>query len=113
MGEITSIDVPRLTAMGDAVQEVAGRLDRLAAGVDGLTHQAEGAIQGSVTCEWAMPAVSMNWQYNLEHLASDVREFAGHLRQAAADYHEADVEAEARLKASGHPAFRPGGGAGL
>ncbi|MFI5892512.1 hypothetical protein ACIA5D_20630 [Actinoplanes sp. NPDC051513] len=101
MGEIIGIDVPRLTAMGDAVQEVAGRLDRLGAGVEGMTHLADGAIEGSRTSEWAMPAVSRNWQYNLEHLAGDVREFAGNLRRAAADYQRSDTDTYGRMKATG------------
>ena len=100
MGEITSIDVPRLTAMGDAVRGVAGRLDRLGAGVAGMTHQTEGAIEGSRTCEWAMPAVTRNWHDNLEHLAADVREFADHLRQAATDYQRSDTDAYGRMKAT-------------
>ncbi|WP_433366561.1 type VII secretion target [Actinoplanes sp. CA-142083] len=101
MGEITSVDAPRLAAMGDAVQEVAGRLDRLGAGVEGMTHQTVGAIEGSRTSEWAMPDVARNWHGNLERLAADVREFAGNLHQTAADYQGSDLDAYGRMKATG------------
>jgi hypothetical protein len=100
MGEISSIDVPAVSAIGDAVLDVAGRLDRLAAGVDDLTHLADEAVPGSVTCDWAMPAVARSWSYTLGRLAGDLREHGEDIRRSAADYHRADVEAEALLRAS-------------
>ncbi|HEX5200228.1 hypothetical protein ACFQS1_37385 [Paractinoplanes rhizophilus] len=101
MGEFTGVDVPRLTAMGDAVREVAGRLDRLGAGLEAATHQADGAIEGSRTCEWGLPDVTRNWHGNLERLAADVREFAEELHRTAADYKRSDLDAYGRIRSTG------------
>ena len=38
MDEITSIDVPEVYRMGDAVLDAAGRLDRLSSGVESWAY---------------------------------------------------------------------------
>lgn len=113
MGEITSIDVPELTRIGDGVLDVAGRLGRLAGGIETWEHTADEAVDGSQVCRWALPATSLSWRYTLEKLAGDLRSYGDDLRQAAAGYRAADVAAQERVRASGHPAFRPGGAAGF
>ncbi|WP_433295538.1 hypothetical protein ACQP2F_36075 [Actinoplanes sp. CA-030573] len=102
MGEITSIDVPAVTAMAGAVREVAGRLEQISRTVGAFP---EPAVEGSTTCADGIPEAAYRWRGALGRLADDLTGFGDGLRRAAADYHQADIEAEERVRASGHPAF--------
>jgi hypothetical protein len=109
--EITSIDVPEVYRMSDAVLDAAGRLERLAAGVESWQYAGKSAVAGSVTCDPATVEAAYHWEFTLGKLAEQVRLYGADLRQAATDYREADADAARRVRESGHPAFAPGGGA--
>jgi hypothetical protein len=113
MGEITSIDVPKLHKVGDSVQEVSGRLGKLKDRLYYMEYHSDGAIEGSLTSESSLGGAAMHWSYTFENLAKDVQQYAADLHKTAADYQKSDDEASARLKESGHAAFAPGGGAAL
>jgi hypothetical protein len=112
VAETTSIDVPEVFRMSDAVLDAAGRLDRLAARVEAGRYAGRQVLPGSVTCQPGTVETAAHWQVTLGRLAEEVRTFGAELRTAATEYREADEFAAHQVRASGHPAFRPGG-AGL
>ncbi|GIE92997.1 hypothetical protein [Paractinoplanes rishiriensis] len=112
MAEITSIDVPEVFRMSDAVLDAAGRLDRLSARVEARRYAEKHVLPGSVTCDPGTVEAAASWQVTLARLAEEVRAFGTELRTAATAYREADEFAARQVRASGHPAFGPGGGAG-
>jgi hypothetical protein len=109
VGEITSIDVPKLHKVGDSVREVSGQLGKLKDRLYTMEYHSGGAIEGSLTSESSLGVVAMHWSYTFENLAKDVQQYAANLHQAADGYQRSDEEASVRLKESGHPAFAPGG----
>lgn len=113
MGEITSVDVPEVFAIGDAVLDAAGRLERLSAGVGDGARLAEPAVEGSQLSLHGVVETSLTWQTTLEGFAEQVRGLGADLRKAASDYRAADGAAAGRVRETGRRAFRPGGLAGL
>jgi hypothetical protein len=108
VGEITSIEVPELHKVADAVGEVSGRLNRIKDRLHDLEDHSDGAVEGSLTSESSLTAVALTWSYAIGNLAGDVQRYAADLHGAATDYQQSDAEAAARLRESGHPAFGPG-----
>lgn len=103
MDETTSIDVPEVHRMSDATLDVAGRLERLGAGIEPWKYAAQGAVPGSVTSETGASGAARHWETTLDRLAEEVRLFGGDLRQAAADYQAADEAASRRVRQAGPP----------
>jgi hypothetical protein len=54
-------------------------------------------------CFPAMSNAATAWQTTLATLAGQIEDFGRGLHQAAADYWSADLDAEQRVRASGHP----------
>ena len=100
MGEITGVDAPQVSAIGDAVLDVAGRLERLAHGTGEGAWRARSAVAGSQLSEFGAADTALSWQEALQGLAEQVRAFGTDLRQAAADYQESDAAAAGRLNGS-------------
>jgi uncharacterized protein YukE len=101
VGEITSIEVPQLHQVGDAVHEVAGRLGQIKDRLHDLGYHSDGAVEGSLTSESSLGAVALTWSYAFENLARDVQEYAANLHRAATDYQRSDDEAAARIREAG------------
>ena len=97
MGEGARVDVPELTGIGDAVLDVAGRLDRVATGIETWEYAAQHAVDGAAMCYSEMSYAAMRWQGTLTQLAAEVREFGSELRRTAEDYRAADAAAADRL----------------
>jgi hypothetical protein len=106
MDQVTSLDIPELTRMGDAVVDTADELGRAVAGIPGWADIARGAVAGSVACV-AAGETARDWQVTLTLMVGEVRDFGDGLQRAAEDYRAADVAAAARLRASGHPGVAP------
>ncbi|MET0423079.1 MAG: hypothetical protein ABW046_04355 [Actinoplanes sp.] len=100
MDQVTSLDLPELTRMGDAVVETADELGRAVAGIPGWADTARDAVAGSLVCAAAGEA-ARGWQVTLTLLVGEVRDFGDGLQRAAEDYRAADVAAAARLRGSG------------
>jgi hypothetical protein len=103
VGELTSIDVSEVYRIGDATRDVAGRLERLAAGIETWEYAAKGAIDGAVTCETGAAEAARHWETTLERLGQEVRGFADEMRQAATDYRETDAAAYRLVREAGEP----------
>jgi len=101
--EVTSIDVPELIRIGDASAEVGTRLAETARSIEGWAFAAREAVPGASMCFPAMSNAATSWQTTLATLAGQIEEFGRGLHQAAADYRSADLAAEQRVRASGHP----------
>jgi hypothetical protein len=99
--EITSIDVPEVHRMSDATLDVAGLLERLAAGVETWEYAGRNAVAGSETCDPRSVLLAYRWQRTLRNLAEQVRLHGADLRQAATDYREADIAASLGVRESG------------
>jgi hypothetical protein len=89
MAEGAGVDVPELTAIGGSVLEVAGRLERVAAGMRNWAYAAEDAVGGAATCHTATPGAAGRWRGILEHLAAEVRELGAELRRTAESHRDA------------------------
>jgi hypothetical protein len=101
MGELTSIDVPKLHQVGNAVQEVTTRLATIQKQLYVMEYHSDGAVEGSLTSESSLGAAAMSWGYTIEKLGRDVGEYAAGLHRAADDYQHADEHAQAHLDAVG------------
>jgi hypothetical protein len=101
VGDITSIDVPEVDRIGDAVLAVAGRLERVAAAVDGWEHAADDAVEGAEMCYSAAAYAAGSWRYTLADLAASVRQFGEQVHRAAAGYRQADASASGRVREAG------------
>jgi hypothetical protein len=105
---VTNIDVPELITIGEAVAEVAGRLDRVAGGIANWESAANGAVDGSVTCAGALADAAMHWTGTLAALAAEIRDYGVELHRSAVDYRAADELAARQLRQSGYFADAPG-----
>jgi hypothetical protein len=101
VGEVTSIDVSEVYRIADATQDVAGRLDRLVAGIETWEYAAQGAIGDAVTCETGAADAARHWETTLKRLGAEVRGFAGEMRRAATDYRETDAAAYRLVRDAG------------
>ena len=97
----TSLDIPELTRMGDAVVDTADRLGRVAAGVPNWADTARAALDGSQICAFAAATAARGWQAPLTQLAGEVRDFGDGLRRSAEDYQASDEAAAARVREAG------------
>jgi hypothetical protein len=96
MGAMVRIDQPQVSKIGNAVLDVAGRLERIAGEVDRCGTISDSAVEGSAALV-AAERYASGWQRTLTDLAEQVRGFGGDLHRAAGDYHETDAEAAAEL----------------
>ncbi|MCU7725162.1 hypothetical protein ODJ79_15650 [Actinoplanes sp. KI2] len=96
MGAMVRIDQPEVSKIGNAVLDVAGRLERVSGEVDRCGSITDSAVEGSAALG-ATGNYAIGWRETLTDLAGQVRAFAGDLHKAAGDYHETDAEAAARL----------------
>jgi hypothetical protein len=95
--EGTSIEIPRLMALGDDVAEVGTRLARAASDIEGWRGSAAGAVEGSATCEVQLGLMADHWHSSLGMLARAIQDHGRSLHQAAADYRTADTLAGERI----------------
>jgi len=92
------IDVPEVVRMADAAADVAGRLDRVTAGIRTWEYAAQDAVDGASMCYSSTSLVAGQWAYTLGKLADEVRGLGSGLRQAATDYQDTDVASGARFR---------------
>jgi hypothetical protein len=108
MDEVTYVDVPEVTKAAEAVAATAGRMHRLATGIEQWAYQAHGAFPETRMCRSALSSSAYSWKNSIDKLADEVKKYAGELQRAAKDYQDSDADAARRLRESGHPAFAPG-----
>ena len=96
MGASVRIDQPEVSKIGNAVFDVAGRLERIAAEVDRCGASSASAVEGSAALA-ATDGYGGGWRQTLTDLAGQVRGFGDDLHKAAGDYHQTDAEAAAEL----------------
>jgi hypothetical protein len=101
VGEFTRVDAAEIHRIGDAVQDVAGRVDRLGASIRPWAYAVQGAVDGSVTCADSAPVTAGFWQAALEQMADEVRKHAADLRKTADDYRATDAWAAHHLRDAG------------
>jgi hypothetical protein len=92
MGEVVRIDQPQVSKIGNAVFDVAGRLERIAGEVDRCGSITNSAVDGSVALG-STGNYGVRWRNILTDLAGQVRGFGDDLHKAAGDYHRTDAEA--------------------
>ena len=105
---VTNIDVPELMTIGEAVTEVAGRLDRVTGGIAHWEFAANGAVDGSVTCAGALADAALHWTDTLAALVAEIRDCGAELHRSAVDYRAADELAARQFRESGSFADAPG-----
>ena len=96
MDATVRIDEPQVSKIGNAVSDVAGRLERIAGEVDRCGASSASAVEGSAALA-AADGYAGGWRRTLTDLAGQVRGFGDDLHKAAGDYHETDAEAAAEL----------------
>jgi len=93
----TSIEIPKLMALGDDVAEIGARLVRAAGEIESWRGAATGAVEGSATCEVQLALMADHWRSSLGMLAAAIQDHGHGLHQAAADYRTADTRAGERI----------------
>jgi hypothetical protein len=101
VSDVTSIDASEVDRIGDAVLDVAGRIERIAGGMRDWQYAAHDAVDGAEMCYSATSYAAGAWLHTLEDMADAVREFGGGLRRVAADYRQSDSGAAARVREAG------------
>jgi hypothetical protein len=96
MGAMVRIDEPQVSKIGNAVFDVAGRLEQIAGEVDRCGASSASAVEGSAALV-AANGYGSGWQRTLTDLAGQVRGFGSDLHRAAGDYQQTDAEAAAEL----------------
>jgi hypothetical protein len=96
MGELVRIDQPEVSKIGNAVFDVAGRLQRIAGEVDRCGAGSVSAVEGSAALGAAFD-YAIGWRQTLTDLAGQVHGFGDDLHKAAGDYHRTDAEAALEL----------------
>jgi hypothetical protein len=96
MGALVRIDEPQVSKIGNAVFDVAGRLEQIAGEVDRCGASSASAVEGSAALV-AADGYGNGWQQTLTDLAGQVRGFGSDLHRAAGDYQQTDAEAAAEL----------------
>ncbi|WP_169789819.1 hypothetical protein [Actinoplanes subtropicus] len=96
MGDMVRIDEPEVSKIGNAVSDVAGRLERIAGEVDRCGLTSVSAVEGSAALNAAC-GYAIGWRQTLTDLAGQVRGFGDDLHKAAGDYHESDAGAAHEL----------------
>ena len=96
MGGMVRIDESQVSRIGNAVFDVAGRLEQIAGEVDRCGTTTDSAVQGSAALA-ATGNYAIGWRNVLTDLAGQVRGFGSDLHRAAGDYQETDAEAAAEL----------------
>jgi hypothetical protein len=96
MDATVRMDQPQVSKIGNAVLDVAGRLERIAGEVDRCGATSASAVDGSAALV-AADGYGGSWRRHLTDLADQVRGFGGDLHRAAGDYHRTDADAAAEL----------------
>ena len=96
MGAMVRIDEPQVSKIGNAVFDVAGRLERIAGEVERCGAGSASAVEGSAALT-ATDGFGGSWRQTLTDLAAQVRGFGDDLHKAAGDYHQTDAEAALEL----------------
>lgn len=96
MSAMVRIDKAQVSKIGNAVSDVAVRLERIAGEVDRCGALSASAVEGSAALA-ATDGYGGSWRRTLTDLAGQVRGFGDELHQAAGDYHRTDAEAAAEL----------------
>ena len=96
MGAMVRIDEPQVSKIGNAVFDVAGRLEQIAGEVDRCGASSASAVEGSAALV-AAHGYGGSWQRVLTDLAGQVRGFGSDLHRAAGDYQQTDAKAAAEL----------------
>jgi hypothetical protein len=96
MGAQVRIDEPQVSKIGNAVADVAGRLERIAGEVDRCGASSASAVDGSAALA-AADGYGVSWRQILTDLAGQVRGFGDELHRAAGDYHRTDAGAALEL----------------
>jgi hypothetical protein len=96
MGAMVRIDQPQVSKIGNAVSDVAGRLERIAGEVDRCGAGSASAVAGSAALA-ATDGYAGSWRQTLTDLAGQLRGFGDDLHRAAGDYHQTDADAAAEL----------------
>ena len=96
MGEMVRIDEPEVSQIGNAVFDVAGRLERIAGEAERCGTSSVSAVEGSAALGAAY-GFGADWRRTLIDLAGQVHAFGDDLHKAAGDYRQTDAEAAREL----------------
>jgi len=96
MGEMVRIDEAEISKIGNAVYDVAGRLQRIAGEVDRCGASSVSAVERSAALSTAFD-FAIGWRETLADLAGQVHAFGDGLHKSAGDYHQTDADAALEL----------------